>query len=591
MAFVCTFVLIGGHQFAKADEKDNKVRIIVLNNTYLAADGAVWDGTLLDVSVEANASDTVQSLIGKAFDENNIACEGLDTGYITSIGGLSSSSHPSGMGGFMIAINDWFTSESFTAYSIESGNLKYGDIVTIEYSTDWGADLRSDWMGTDTSLLSFSADEGELDGEFTPENKEYVLTLTDTDTVKFSASALNRNYQVRIYKNEYTPSSDDYYRTTDLIPVADGDTIWVGVGDPSWPTMNFGQEASIYKFDIGVKTSRDANTLNEEETKKVHATLDEMYENTYNKMLGAGEPVNASIGGEWLLLSVKRSVFDSEDYAAKYFGIIQELLKNNGSDKISATKASENARVILALNALGYSPENIEGYNLYEPLFDTDYVTRQGVNGAIWSLVALDSKDYSGDRTSLIDAILSSALETGAFTFDDKTEDADITAMAVTALAKYKDDEKVKPYIEKALDALSRLQGDDASYGSVETNAQVLIALSTMGIDCVEDSRFIKNNLTLIDAIADYYLGDGTFAHSGDTYNQMATEQALLGMDSYKRLKAGKNVVYDMSDVAKKEVQSKTPNTGDRTEVLLYELLLIASVGVSCFVRKKKNLF
>lgn len=586
MAFVCTFVLLGGYQFAKADENDNKVRIIVLNNTYSAADGAVWDGTLLDVEVEADATDTLQSLIGKAFDENNITSEGLDMGYITSIQGLSYSSHPNGMGGFMIAINDWCTSEAFTAYGIASGNLKYGDIVTIEYSTDWGADIRSDWMGIDTSLLSLSVSDGELDSEFNPETKEYVLTLTDAESVSISASALNRNYQVRIYKNDYTPSSDDYYRTQDTITVADGDTLWVGVGDPSWPTMNFGQEASVYKFDIGVKTSRDANSLNEEETEKVLATLDEMYESTYNKMLDAGEPVNASIGGEWMLLSVKRSVFDNDDYAKDYYGIASKLVKDANSNKLSSTKATENARVILALNALGYSPESIEGFNLYEPLLDADYATRQGVNGAIWSLIALDSKDYTGDRTALLDAILSSALETGAFTFDDKTEDADITAMAIMALAKYKGDEKVNACIEKALDALSRLQGDDASFGSVETNAQVLMALSTLGIDCTLDSRFIKNNLTVIDAIAGYYLGDGTFAHSGSTYNQMATEQALLGMDAYKRMKAGKSAVYDMSDVAKKEVA--TPATGDNAGILLYLVVLMASAGTFAVASKRR---
>lgn len=50
--------------------------------------------------------------------------------------------------------------------------------------------------------------------------------------------------------------------------------------------------------------------------------------------------------------------------------------------------------MILALTSLGYDVTDIAGYNLLEPLGDFDYVVKQGVNGAIWALIALDSNDY-----------------------------------------------------------------------------------------------------------------------------------------------------------------------------------------------------
>lgn len=74
-----------------------------------------------------------------------------------------------------------------------------------------------------------------------------------------------------------------------------------------------------------------------------------------------------------------------------------------------------------------------------------------------------------------------------------------MTAMAIQALAPYNDDEHptVKSAISTALKLLSGMQNDDGGFSSMgyrncESAAQVVVALSALGLDANTDSRFVK---------------------------------------------------------------------------------------------------
>ena len=62
--------------------------------------------------------------------------------------------------------------------------------------------------------------------------------------------------------------------------------------------------------------------------------------------------------------------------------------------ELSDKKFSEYSRVILALTAIGKDPADVGGYDLLAKLADMDKVTYQGLNGAIFALIALDSAGY-----------------------------------------------------------------------------------------------------------------------------------------------------------------------------------------------------
>ena len=247
----------------------------------------------------------------------------------------------------------------------------------------------------------------------------------------------------------------------------------------------------------------------------------------------------------------------------------------NANERLHNSKSTDNSRVILALTAIGKDPTNVGGHNLLKGLDSMNYINKQGINGPVFALIALDSHNYPtfGEvtRDVLIDRILSEQVKAdGGWALggaDEEASDVDITAMTIQALAPYyKTNAKVKTAVDKGLTWLSEHQQEDggfASWGAVnsESCAQVIVALAALGIDPLTDSRFIKNGITALDALCGYYTQDDTlgkgFAHVkqssggyvGGAYNQMATEQAYYALNAYYRFANSQNRLYDMTDV------------------------------------------
>lgn len=205
---------------------------------------------------------------------------------------------------------------------------------------------------------------------------------------------------------------------------------------------------------------------------------------------------------------------------------------------LSNTKSTEYSAVILTLTAAGYDARDVAGYDLTQALCDADFVTGQGINGPIFALLALDSGLYpaaDGLRDELVDTVLSRQLSDGGFAFSGERADPDMTAMALMALAAYRDRPEVAAAVEAALDALSLLQDENgryASFGAVnaESAAQVVMALAALGL-AQDDVRFVKNGASALDALLDHRLEDGTFAHEmGGAFDAMATYQAYAAL-------------------------------------------------------------
>ena len=134
-----------------------------------------------------------------------------------------------------------------------------------------------------------------------------------------------------------------------------------------------------------------------------------------------------------------------------------------------------------------------------------------------------------------------------------------MTAMVLQALAPYyKTNTEVRTAVDTALALLSDRQdvnGGYASYGDAnsESNAQVLVALTTLGIDPEADARFLKNGHSVVDALCAYYVGEGGFSHVADgELNGLATTQAYYALAAYARFQNGQTSLYDMSDVTLK---------------------------------------
>lgn len=266
------------------------------------------------------------------------------------------------------------------------------------------------------------------------------------------------------------------------------------------------------------------------------------------------EPQVGAVGGDWAILGLARGGADipSEYYADYYANVEADVKAREGV--LHAKKYTEYSRVVLALTAIGKDPANVAGYDLLAPLGDFDKTVWQGINGAIFALLALDSGEYeSALREKYVDCILQKQLDDGGFALSGESADADVTAMALQALAKYTDKASVKTAVENALICLSEMQnasGGFSTYGeeTAESCAQVIVALCELGIP-LDDTRFVKNENTVLDNLMTYYVKGEGFRHlqSGGT-NQMATEQCLYALVAVERMQSGNNSLYRMRD-------------------------------------------
>ena len=297
-----------------------------------------------------------------------------------------------------------------------------------------------------------------------------------------------------------------------------------------------------------------------ERLKRDANTFADMYQATKAYLSALSAPSVGTTNGEWRVIGLLRAGGEVAD--SYYDNVVAYVKENIRNGRLHESKSTENSRVILALSALGTDVTNVGGYDLLSGLNEMDYINNQGVNGTIWALIAFDSVDYTipaGDvsREALIAEILNEQKRDGGWSVSGDTYDTDMTGMAIIALAPYyTTNNQVKAAVDEALDCLSKEQlanGTFVSGGAAtsESAAQVITALTALGIDPDTDPRFIKNGISALDALSVFYLGEGKFEHGvGSGYNTMATEQVFYAMVAYNRFKNGQTSLYDMSDLA-----------------------------------------
>ncbi len=234
---------------------------------------------------------------------------------------------------------------------------------------------------------------------------------------------------------------------------------------------------------------------------------------------------NAGTTSEWYILALCRGdgTYDVSGYAAALEAYV------DGDDRITAVTAQKYALVLHACGST--SPFIAETAS--------SAVGQQGIMSWVYGLHLLNN-GYASDVYSMdeiVETILSQQLSDGGWAISGEVSDADVTAMVLQTLAPHSDAHASA--IDRAVSLLSERQlpdGDFASYGvpNPESTAQVIIALCALGIDPMNDARFLKNGNTLLDGIAKYRQSDGSFSHTSDgASNYNATVQAYCAMTAY----------------------------------------------------------
>lgn len=310
--------------------------------------------------------------------------------------------------------------------------------------------------------------------------------------------------------------------------------------------------------------------------------VDEVYKKVGNYIYETvKEPIVGTTGGEWAILGLARSdMAIPDEYFEKYCHAVEKKIKE--SDGILHNKKyTEYSRVIVALTSIGKNPEDVLGYNLLIPLGDYEKTIWQGVNGAIWALIALDCGNYDipensnakvqATREMYINHILEMQTPDGGWTLSGNIADPDTTGMALQALSKYQDNGKVKSATDKALECISNMQKENGGFlnyeeENSESSVQVLVGLCELGIS-LDDARFIKKGKLVLDNLLSFYDNEKGFrhTHSGGTH-QMSTEQSFYTLVALKRVTEGKNSLYNMSDARKLNVGEEKVGLAGKNE-------------------------
>ena len=337
--------------------------------------------------------------------------------------------------------------------------------------------------------------------------------------------------------------------------------------------------AADKKLVTNYQTLLDAEAAYAKLVAELGKKADSIYKTTGDYLAKLGTPGVGSIGGEWMALGLARS---GRTVPEGYYDAVVKYVKDNidSNGRLDKNKATENARIILALTAIGKDVTNVDGHDLLAGLNEMSYLSKQGINGAIFTLIALDSHSYTpaGDvtRDKLVQAILDAQISSdGGWSLDGKNADVDMTAMAIQALAAYyKSNSSAKKAVDKGLSWLSSVQQNDGGFTSwgaanSESCAQVIVALTALGINPAKDSRFIKNGVSVLDALCSFAVNGGGFKHlaTETSANGMATEQGFYALVAYYRLLNGQSSLYDMTDVKLEGVKAEKPvNDTDKSD-------------------------
>ena len=513
-------------------------------------------------------------------------------------------------------LGDSVHGDSGDKHTLADGNLeKWIDGVTVTVGNNATVlDVITKALGskyiieneTGNYIQSITPKGGTALGEFTNGNLSgwmYTLNGKHSDLGVAQQYLMNGDVIVFHYTDDYSrENAFDQQKSADevITMIAAIGTVSLSKGAAisqartAYDKLSAGEKALVTNYDKLLAAEAAYAKLVAEMGKK----LDEIYKTTGDFIQGLGTPTVNSTGGEWMVIGLARS---GRPVPAGYYDNVVDYVKAmaDANERLHRAKVTDNARVILALTSIGKDVTNVGGHNLLKGLDNMAYVQTQGINGPIFTLIALDSHNYPtmGDvtREKLIRVILAAQLSDGGWDLSADKADPDMTAMAIQALAPYyKTNETVKAAVDKALEALSALQRPDGGFGSwgtvnSESCAQVIVALTALGIDPTADSRFVKNDLTVLDALASFYVTGGGFRHTaGGDLDGMATEQGYYALAAYYRFVNAQTRLYDMSDVTVQTGGSNTPATGD-TGVLVWIIALPMTILTAAFVLKRKE--
>lgn len=305
------------------------------------------------------------------------------------------------------------------------------------------------------------------------------------------------------------------------------------------------------------------------------------------------------VGSPWEAIAISQA---GEKLPESYIKSIKEKITSTDGE---FDKVTDYERIVLGLTAAGHDATNFKEMNFIDQIASHDGMTKQGLNGPVFALLAYDSgnydvaKDAEWTREALITHISEKQLSNGAFSLTGPEPDIDMTAMAISALSPYYDQPDAKKAIDQAVAYLKEEQLENGGFmkeeeASSESIAEVVIALSSIGQEINVDS-FIKEK-DLLSYLLSFMNEDGGFSHKleGES-NEMSSAKGAVALAAWAGYLEGNESVYRFDNIEQASTGQEVSNEKDQSSnstltfmLITFAIILVAILLVVYLLRRKK---
>ena len=494
---------------------------------------------------------------------------GGDWGDITFTGGPGSSYFAGGLFGQDENLNYYLNGQyplAGAGWGATSDQivLEAGDVLSLAGFTSWDF-----YMDSGYGFHYFADENGDMTHTYTAEvnetcNIKLIKGTKDEsyNSVFFDIPDYTVYYGTELYNETGSVTTDSEAKASITFPSAGKWYLWVDGG--------YGNEypdsiVSAPGYAEVTVTAKEVARQPQDVSATLNATMAKLADTVK-------EPAFGTSAGEWTVFSLARGEYYSKDnaYFTDYYNRLVETVNQtaasvNMNGALHKNKSTENSRLIVALSAIGKDATAVGDWNLVEAYSANgfNWVKKQGLNGVMWALIALDSNNYEISDTTLrqqcVDEILARQHDDGGWALSANltyASDPDMTGMALQALYPYRNQVAVATACAEAFECLSEMQHDNGTFASggsecSESCAWVIVACTTWGINPDTDTRFIKNGKSVVDGLLAHYLeSEAQFQHIiGAGANGMATDQSTYALVAYNRFVNNKPALFDYSDV------------------------------------------
>lgn len=517
LSFLLVFSVLAGtlHPTASAQEANVKKETITIVGEE--------DVLLEKQSFEKMEGKTAYDVLVNAIGKENVETESTSAGeMIVGINGVKPSDDESFYWAFYVnGISSPVGAQSYT--------LQDGDSISFQYI---------DYMEPSENVVNLKVMNGDEETEYYPSS--FFDEPTAFDLVKLLVGA--ENLEVTYYGN------DVFVNAINGVAM-EGNSYWAFYINDEAAEVGL----NGYKLQNGDKITVKYETweaeIPEESTElEENQSTPKIDKNTFDRALTlANKYILSNDVAEWQAVALKQA---GETLPYSYY----KGLRAQVSDAEGVfSNITDYEKLTLGILAAGKDPRDFEGYNLIESIYNGN-VTKQGLNGVAYALIALDSADFDvpssakWTRENLIDELLEKQNDDdGGWSWMSKSSpsDADSTGMVLTALAPYNDQEEVAKAITAGVRYLTE-QYQSSKINNSSTAATVIIALSALGIDSASID-FTKDEMNIVDYLLTFQNKDGGFDwQGGETSDVFSSYIGYQGIVAYQLFLDGKGSLFKL---------------------------------------------